>query len=181
MFPQIDDQVDHPMFGFHVIFLPYRNDIRKLSYDSLVGSTVTLADAGTRAVPEIWRADQDQVDAAKMIVKKLTMKSGYTPKVFENPALHTRWKMLKGLALGNGDIEPVEDVTMPDVESIERRLGDRSATFNSLVFPMDYQSPFKTTTKFSGTDNDIMVEEAARNGRVFGKDLLFVILKELIN
>ena len=55
------------LFGFHVILLPFRNDIRKFNYEELVGST-TVVNNEAKLVEQIWKADQNQIDAAKTIV-----------------------------------------------------------------------------------------------------------------
>lgn len=160
-----DDSHGTTLSGFHVIYLPFRNDIRKLEYKELVGSTVH---DNTQSIPEIWRASQNQVDAATAIIQKLTMKTGYSPELFANPVLHTKWKILEGLALQRGVVETVEDSIMPDFENIDRRLDKRATIFNDLVFPIDYQSKLTqpSVLKFNSLENDDKIESAARNGQV---------------
>lgn len=169
LIPQLDEgkDSDQPVLnGFHIIYLPFLNDIRSLRYDELVGGSLVPAGDGTsRAERDIWRANREQIDAAKAIVKKMTMKSGYTPTLFENPALHTKWKVIEGMALQREDVEEVYDATMPDTESIDGRLGARATEFNELVFPIVYQ-PQTTCSRARGPENAGDVEEAARNGSV---------------
>ncbi len=56
-----------PLFGFHVILLPFRNDIRKFNYEELVESTTVLNDE-RKNVQQIWKADPNQIDTAKAVV-----------------------------------------------------------------------------------------------------------------
>lgn len=48
-----------------------------------------------------------------------------------------------------------------------QRLGQRSATFNDLVFPLGYQSQYTpSTSKAKNPQHEAAVEDAARNGWV---------------
>ncbi|XP_046438131.1 X-ray repair cross-complementing protein 6-like isoform X3 [Daphnia pulex] len=155
-----------PLFGFHVIILPFRNDVRKFNYNELVESTTVLNDE-RKFVQQIWKADPNQIDAAKAVVKKLTSKVGYTPSDYLDPALRTKWNTLEGMALGRENIESVEDLVMPDIDAIDNRLGQRSTTFNDLVFPLGYQSQYvPSASKAKDPKNEAAVEEAAKNGWV---------------
>ena len=152
--------------GFHVVFLPYSRDIRELNFEELVsGTTIPTPN---RTVREIWRADESQVAVAKNIVKKLTMKNGFSPDLFENPVLHTLWKAMEGLALNRDETEPVLDRTLPDNDRIDRKVGELSDKFNEMIYPFGYDSastagPNSTKTR---SNNDVDVENAARNGSV---------------
>lgn len=162
--------------GFHVLYLPYLNDVRKFPYEDLVGSTILPVPGERRSVPEVWRAEPNQIEAAKAIVKKMVMKNGYSPELFEDPVLHTKWKLLEGRALERSEVEPVEDTTLPDCESIDKRLGTRASTFNDLVFPMGYQSGYThPVSKAKAPGNDAAVEDAARKRQVL--NFLFPFFK----
>lgn len=172
LLPNINEEKDPdqaPLFGFHVIYLPYLNDVRKFPYEELVGSTILPADDGSRAIQEIWRAERNQIEAAKAIIKRMNMKTGYSPELFEDPILHTKWKLLEGRALERDEVDSVEDTILPDCESIENRLGPRSATFNDLVFPMGYRSEYSqpNAPKAVNPDNNLHVIDAARKGQVW--------------
>lgn len=154
-------------FGFHVIYLPFLNDVRKFVYEDLVVSTDVPASDGRQTVPQVLRADQRQIEAAKAIVKKLAMRNPYTPLLFENPALHTKWKLIEGIALEREEVETIVDTTLPDEESIDTRLGARSSAFKDLVFPFHYESETPVSKKKEiGTDSYALVENAARSGNV---------------
>lgn len=100
--------------------------------------------------------------------KKLSSKTSYTPAQFEDPALHTKWKTLEGLALGREDVESVDDLALPDCDCIDRRLGQRSTIFSDLVFPLGYQSRNFQASILTPRDpqHEATVEDAARNGWV---------------
>lgn len=168
LLPNAEQDPEQPsVFGFHVIYLPFLNDVRKFNYGDLVGSTLVLKDE-RKYVPEVWRADRGQIDAAVAIVKKLSSKTSYTPAQFEDPALHTKWKTLEGLALGREDVESVDDLALPDCDCIDRRLGQRSTIFNDLVFPLGYQAHHFQPSVLTPRDpqHEATVEDAARNGWV---------------
>ena len=65
--------------GFHIIYLPYSDDIRKLKIESHA------------------KASEEQVDKAKEIIDKL--KFTYTPDMFENPAVQKFYRVLEAFAL----------------------------------------------------------------------------------
>lgn len=106
--------------GFHVIFLPFADDIRKLDLDAPV------------------RATQIQVEKAKEIVKKLQF--NFDSDAFENPALQTHWRYIEALALDRDDVEKIEDFTKPNHKMMAKRAGKLVADFKGSVFPPDYDS-----------------------------------------
>ena len=54
--------------GFHVIIMPYADDIRPVPVDRLAAE-----------------ATDEQIDAAKAFVEKLALKGRFNPLVYENP------------------------------------------------------------------------------------------------
>lgn len=98
----------------------------------------------------------------------MSSKVGYTPAQFEDPALHTKWKTLEGLALVREDVESVDDLTQPDIDYIDQRLGQRSTTFNDLVLPLGHQPHYSQSSVLKAKDpqHEATVEDAARNGWV---------------
>ncbi|XP_019370638.1 PREDICTED: X-ray repair cross-complementing protein 6 isoform X2 [Gavialis gangeticus] len=122
MIPQeeeLDEQnVQTASPGFHLIFLPYADDIRKIDF--------------TEKVP----ANEEQVDKMKEIVQKLRFK--YRSDSFENPVLQQHFRNLEALALGMMEPEQAEDLTMPKAEEMNRRLGNLVEEFKQLVYPPDY-------------------------------------------
>lgn len=130
---ELDEQkVQIAPHGFHVIFLPYADDIRKLDY------------------PEKVQANQDQIDKMKEIINKLKFK--YRSESFENPSLQQHFRNLEALALDMMEPENVEDLTMPKVDMIDRRLGSIVEEFKELVYPPDYNPEGSAKRKQGGSD-----------------------------
>ncbi|XP_058872048.1 X-ray repair cross-complementing protein 5 isoform X1 [Acipenser ruthenus] len=104
--------------GFHVIFLPYADDIRSLDY------------------PEKTSAKPEQIDKMKEIVHKLRFK--YQSEAFENPVIQQHYRNLEALALDLLEPEQIEDLTLPKAEMMDRRLGSLVSQFKELVYPPGY-------------------------------------------
>lgn len=114
---ELDDQsiqISPP--GFHVIFLPFADDIRKLQY------------------PEAPRATPDQIDKAKTFIKKLSFP--FSSENFENPVLQTHYRTLEALALDKDLPDAVVDHTEPP--QIDKRVGGPIQEFMDMVFPQGY-------------------------------------------
>jgi ATP-dependent DNA helicase 2 subunit 1 len=101
--------------GFHALFLPHMEDMRKLKID------------------DTPKAPDDVVDKAKEIVKKLMFT--FNPESFENPALQKHYRILEAIALDQEEVEEVADLTLPDHNRIETRAGNAIDSFMSTVFP----------------------------------------------
>ncbi|KAJ7330030.1 hypothetical protein JRQ81_016204 [Phrynocephalus forsythii] len=128
---ELDEQnVQIAPAGFHLIFLPYADDKRKIDF--------------TEKVP----ANQEQVDKMKEIVQKLRFK--YRSESFENPVLQQHYMNLEALALDLMEPEKVEDLTVPKVEVMERRLGNLVEEFKQLVYPPGYDPDRKVTKRKQG-------------------------------
>ncbi|XP_014723931.2 X-ray repair cross-complementing protein 6 isoform X1 [Equus asinus] len=116
---ELDDQkiqVTPP--GFHLVFLPYADDKRKVPFTEKV------------------MANPEQVDKMKAIVQKLRFK--YRSDSFENPVLQQHFKNLEALALDLMEPEQAVDLTLPKVEAMDKRLGFLVDEFKELVYPPDY-------------------------------------------
>ncbi|KAI8783444.1 X-ray repair cross-complementing protein 5 [Biomphalaria glabrata] len=150
--------------GFHVIFLPFADDFRKLNYD---------------AKP---KATKEQIDKAKEVIKKLNFK--FSSDNFENPVLQKHWRNIEALALKRVDLEEFVDHTMPPTEALMKRAGKVLDEFKDLVFPSDYYQKTKASSsaaKKAKTEDaliDIDIKEEARAGRL--TKLTVAILKEVI-
>ncbi|XP_064419448.1 X-ray repair cross-complementing protein 6 [Latimeria chalumnae] len=128
---QLDEQkVQVVPSGFHLISLPYADDIRKMDY--------------TEKIP----ANQDQVDKMKQIVHKLRFK--YRSDNFDNPVIQQHFRNLEALALDLLEPEKVEDLTMPKNEMIDSRLGSLTEEFKDLVYPPSYSSEGKGQKRKTG-------------------------------
>nr|XP_020643539.1 X-ray repair cross-complementing protein 6 isoform X2 [Pogona vitticeps] len=128
---QLDEQnVQIAPAGFHLIFLPYADDKRKIDF--------------TEKVP----ANQEQVDKMKEIVQKLRFK--YRSESFENPVLQQHYMNLEALALDLMEPEKVEDLTVPKTEVMEHRLGNLVEEFKQLVYPPGYDPDGRVTKRKQG-------------------------------
>ncbi|XP_020376347.2 X-ray repair cross-complementing protein 6 [Rhincodon typus] len=125
---QLDDQkmqIIPP--GFHLIFLPYADDIRKVDFTE-------------KAV-----ANEDQIEKMKLIVQKLRFK--YRPESFENPVIQRHFRNLEALALDLKEPEEMEDLTLPKNDVIDKRIGKLAEEFKDLVYPPDYNPEAKSYHK----------------------------------
>ncbi|XP_055518954.1 X-ray repair cross-complementing protein 6 isoform X1 [Leucoraja erinacea] len=125
---QLDDQEMQTMpSGFHLTFLPFADDIRKISF------------------PKSEKANQDQIEKMKRVVQKLRFK--YRPESFENPVIQKHFRNLEALALDLNEPEEMEDLTLPKDGVIDGRLGQLAEEFTSLVYPPDYNPNTKGQQK----------------------------------
>ncbi|XP_054438423.1 X-ray repair cross-complementing protein 6 [Pteronotus mesoamericanus] len=116
---ELDDQkIQVAPPGFHLIFLPYADDKRKVPFTEKV------------------MANPEQVDKMKAIVQKLRFK--YRSDSFENPVLQQHFRNLEALALDSMEPEQAVDVTLPKVKEMDKRLGSLVDEFKELVYPPDY-------------------------------------------
>lgn len=101
--------------GFHVIPLPYAEDVRILQLEKGI------------------KAEEEQIEKAKEIVKKLHCV--FRSENFENPVLQTHWRNIEALALEEDELEDMIDYTLPVVDAMERRAGKLIEEFKAMVFP----------------------------------------------
>ncbi|XP_042228244.1 X-ray repair cross-complementing protein 6-like [Homarus americanus] len=95
--------------GFVVSHLPFADDF----------CNIKLKNA-TRATP-------DQVDAAKLGIKKNFFK--YSPQDFNNPDIPTHLRNIEALAPNRSQLDPVIDLTILDHENIKKVAGKLLETF----------------------------------------------------
>jgi ATP-dependent DNA helicase 2 subunit 1 len=99
--------------GFHVVYLPYAEDIRTLN------------------IQPTEKADAEQIDKAIEVVKKLRFP--YTPYRFDNPKLQWHWRNIETLALDYDERPAVRDDTVPDHEYMTSRLESLAQEFLDSV------------------------------------------------
>ncbi|GLD98746.1 hypothetical protein PINS_up007464 [Pythium insidiosum] len=105
--------------GFHVVFLPYLDDIRDIQSES------------------DERATAEQVDAAKQLIAKLKLTE--LPS-FENPELQKHYASVQALALGEEQLEFDEskDTTQPDKEGFAQEdVQQAIESFQEACGPME--------------------------------------------
>ncbi|KAM9426701.1 X-ray repair cross-complementing protein 6 [Pholidichthys leucotaenia] len=118
--------------GFNVIYLPFADDIRTLD------------------TPPCPVASEEQVDKMKEIISKLRFKYRYD--AFENPVIQQHYRNLEALALDMMVPEEMEDLIMPKVDQIDRRLGPLVQEFKDLVYPAGYSPDSKPAPKRKAAD-----------------------------
>lgn len=164
-----NNQVKPP--GFHVIFLPFTDDLRRLKYE------------------QTPKATTEQINKAKQVIKNLT--SGFDSSNFENPSLQKHFKNLEALALDRDEPEELIDHTEPKTEAIDRKAGEAIKQFKDVVFPDDYDPLGKpaATKRKAGTadgsaakkgkaDVEIDMREEAQKGRL--SKLTVPVLKDFV-
>lgn len=117
-----DRQVVPP--GFHLVPLPFRDDVRTPESDPALVGRVTAA--GGRSGPP--RANQQQVAAAAAMIKALSIDGvdeeghpdPFSSSELANPALERHFQVLEALALDEEvpDRDELEDDTEPDLDGI---------------------------------------------------------------
>lgn len=120
------EQVTPP--GFHVIFLPFADDVR--------------------TVPETTHLNEpepEQLSAGKALIKKMKL-SNYRPDAFENPDIQTHFALIEGLALSRDEIQPPKDQTLPPMDILGKKLEKVGKEFLDAVYPSGYD-PMAVTTK----------------------------------
>ncbi|XP_078061471.1 X-ray repair cross-complementing protein 5-like [Mustelus asterias] len=113
--------------GFHLIFLHYADDVRKIGFT------------------EKRVASEDQIKKMKSVVQKLRFK--YRPESFENPVIQRHFRNLEALALDLKEPEEVEDLTLPKNDVMDRRIGQLAEEFLELVYPPGYNPGAKSQQK----------------------------------
>jgi len=154
---EFDDQnVQIKPPGFHVIYLPFSDDIRKLKIDSNP------------------KASDEQIDKAKEIIDKMKFK--FSSEMFENPGLQKFIRGMEAFALDRDEAEEHKDLTLPNVEAIDRKAGQVIGEFMEMIFPADYnasggqkrKAPSNTAASKKPKPEmiDVDVGEIAKQGRL---------------
>jgi len=98
---EVDDedgtQINPP--GFHVIPIPFADDLREISIETQPSVTA------------------EQIVKAKKLVKALRI--NFDSRSFENPALQRHYANLQALALDRDTVEETPDYLLPDIEGME--------------------------------------------------------------
>ncbi|KAF8322618.1 ku70-like protein [Clavulina sp. PMI_390] len=106
--PQVEkldeDGIQDKPPGLHLIPLPFADEIRDAP------------------ITEAYKASSELVDAATQILKKLTLKNGYNPNSFTNPALALHFAQVEAHALTIPfDPDSIEDPTLPNYDHIHSK------------------------------------------------------------
>jgi len=118
MLPQEENLGENEPGGFHLIPLPFADDIRGAS------------------VEDAARASNQLVEAAESWISKLSLKkdSGYPADSNPNPALAYHNLQLEAAAFREVfDPEAFEDLTLPNYKAMHKRAGSLLHTWRDLV------------------------------------------------
>ncbi|KAH7884884.1 SPOC like C-terminal domain-containing protein [Phlebopus sp. FC_14] len=129
--------------GFHLVFLPFADDIRAAPLD------------------EGLRASKEVKDAARTWIDKLCVKNGtYPPDSYPNPALAYHNAQLQASAFREEfDVEGFEDLTRPKYDMIHKRAGGLFKEWKkALLNDENVNTVFATTG--SKRKADVSVNEA---------------------
>ncbi|KAG8906390.1 ATP-dependent DNA helicase II subunit 1 [Tulasnella sp. 403] len=142
--------------GFHVIALPFADDIREPPVKELKGASVELT------------------DAACQIIGKLTLKGqGYVPDTYLNPALGLHYGFLQATAFNEEfDVEKdFLDTTVPNFEMIHQRAGRQMEAWKELLADdPEASAPIAETTtsakrKAESSIDEVHVRDFYNDGR----------------
>ncbi|XP_063226610.1 X-ray repair cross-complementing protein 6 isoform X1 [Bacillus rossius redtenbacheri] len=142
--------------GFHLVYLPFADQVRKLPLDPIPSAT-----------PE-------QVELAKNVVEKL--KFTYSPYQFDNPKLQTQWRNIETLALGYDEPREVTDYTVPNQDIMDKKLGALADEFvkatklNEVSLKKPSKRPDNSTTQGAKQPKILKtgMEEIVKQGKVEG-------------
>ncbi|KAG9028838.1 ATP-dependent DNA helicase II subunit 1 [Tulasnella sp. UAMH 9824] len=148
--------------GFHVITLPFADDIRAPDLGELKG------------------AAEEQTDLACKIIEKLTLKGqGYVPDTYLNPALGLHYGQLQATAFNEAfDPDDYVDTTVPNYEMIHKRAGEPMREWkemleedpeaNIIVAPVKKSAATGTKRKAddSGSLDEMHVRDYYNDGRM---------------
>ncbi|KIJ62975.1 hypothetical protein HYDPIDRAFT_114120 [Hydnomerulius pinastri MD-312] len=129
--------------GFHLVFLPFADDIRAAPID------------------EALRASEDVKDAARAWIDKLCVKNGaYPPDSYPNPALAYHNAQLQASAFREEfDAESFEDLTRPKYDMIHKRAGPLLKEWKKALMKDENINNVIATTG-SKRKADVSVDEA---------------------
>lgn len=113
--------------GFHLIYLPYADNIREI-----------------QSLPPKTSVQPEEIKICRDIVKKLSCK--YVPQKIENPKVQHHWANIEALALDQ-EKRTVYDDTLRDFDDVSVRLASLEASFLQTFFPNDYDPELELTKK----------------------------------
>jgi ATP-dependent DNA helicase 2 subunit 1 len=144
--------------GFNLIFLPYADEIR--SNDDIFKKVQKDLEKNREKCNNI---DEEDRDLARKLIKKMNI--DFDSRNFENPTLQKFLATIQALALGEGDLEKVEDLLNPYEEGF-KRLNNLDVEFNELIFggrPMFKPPPKKVKKDKKNNDDEDQDEETNNN------------------
>ena len=95
--------------GFHLVYLPFSDDIRKLKLENRS------------------RSNDEQVDKAKKLIEKLRI--DYSVSMFENPSIQKFYRCLEAFALDREEVDDFNDCTLPNIVFIKKNASKEIKEF----------------------------------------------------
>uniref|UniRef100_F1KX68 ATP-dependent DNA helicase 2 subunit 1 n=1 Tax=Ascaris suum TaxID=6253 RepID=F1KX68_ASCSU len=133
--------------GFHLVYLPFFEDKRDLSEQMFCHDG------------EWPKATQQQIDAARNVIRKLTL--NYHPEKFSNPVIQKHYKVIEAMALDLDEVSEIDDQIQPYFahEAFSKRIKKELDEFRSLTLPDDYNPDAKKASKGRKLDDTSGKEE----------------------
>ncbi|KFD55224.1 hypothetical protein M514_03865 [Trichuris suis] len=137
--------------GFHVIFLPYADDLRDLS--------------------SIGNIQRETADDDKLVQTMKRFVNSFRPPrsigQIHNPALQKHRSVIEAFVLDREQVEPIDDETLPNKEHIDKTYGSVLSSFNQLMKVEDVSDKRKAKRKAESINDDegsIDLRTEAKNG-----------------
>ena len=142
--------------GFHVVKVPFRDDLRQP--EKAIG----------KSAPQT-SATEDQIQAAEALVESLELQE-YHPTRISNPELQAHYKALEVIALNKRKVEKISDDTAPPIEQLWKEHGviAHIRNFSQTTYDIEQQDRVGGNDEDADEDDDgngiIGLKRKARGG-----------------
>ena len=142
--------------GFHVVKVPFRDDLRQP--EKAIG----------KSAPQT-SATEDQIQAAEALVESLELQE-YHPTRISNPELQAHYKALEAIALNKRKVEKISDDTAPPIEQLWKEHGviAHIRNFSQTTYDIEQQDRVGGNDEDADEDDDgngiIGLKRKARGG-----------------
>jgi len=142
--------------GFHVVKVPFRDDLRQP--EKAIGRTTAQTSA-----------TETQIQAAEALVESLELQE-YHPTRISNPELQAHYKALEAIALNKRKVEKISDDTAPPIEQLWKEHGviAHIRNFSQTTYGIEQQDRVGNDVLDADEDDDgngiIGLKRKARGG-----------------
>jgi len=142
--------------GFHVVKVPFRDDLRQP--EKAIG----------KSAPQT-SATEDQIQAAEALAESLELQE-YHPTRISNPELQAHYKALEAIALNKRKVEKISDDTAPPIEQLWKEHGviAHIRNFSQTTYGIEQQDRVGGNDEDADEDDDgngiIGLKRKARGG-----------------
>ena len=142
--------------GFHVVKVPFRDDLRQP--EKAIG----------KSAPQT-SATETQIQAAEALVESLELQE-YHPTRISNPELQAHYKALEAIALNKRKVEKISDDTAPPIEQLWKEYGviAHIRNFSQTTYGIEQQDRVGGNDEDADEDDDgngiIGLKRKARGG-----------------